>query len=484
MFTYRAPETGPSGPSPGGDGRRGRCHNAGQAPGRAPSTRRIVPAVCDGGADDAHRGGPRSAADSAGPAGEHRAGAPPLTPPPLPRRPLPPRPPTGSARSPRPPRGRPVAAVVEASSAPPTGPQAPAAPPALPSRRRARPSARPRGAGRRVCGRVPAREPLAGLPDRWDARRALVRRPGSAGPGAAGRPGHPGPISGRARGVAPAGPPGPALRGERRRARPGRAPLPGPRRAGQDRPVRNPAPPRHPPGPDATRRLDALRAILDTLDPQRPTDVRDRVLLIGFTGALRRSERAALDLVDLVEDTDGLRLFLARSRTDPEATGGSRGLSYARAPAVRPGPRLVGLAPAPGSGRPPGRPRPHRPRRRSRGTRRIRAAVRRSRVRGGGSARPARRETALRPDHRTDHRPAGSRRRAARALGRPFAAPRIRHHRLRQRGQRAGLHVARPVAIGGAMRGYIEEGSVWTDNPTTRLGLGQTHICVHICNAC
>lgn len=54
----------------------------------------------------------------------------------------------------------------------------------------------------------------------------------------------------------------------------------------------------------------------------RLIDHRDRsLLLLGFAAAFRRSELAAL-LVDEVADTpDGLRLAVARSKTDQEAEG-------------------------------------------------------------------------------------------------------------------------------------------------------------------
>jgi site-specific recombinase XerD len=47
-------------------------------------------------------------------------------------------------------------------------------------------------------------------------------------------------------------------------------------------------------------------------------DVRDRALiLIGFAGALRRSELVALDIEDVAEDTDGLVLTIRRSKDRP-----------------------------------------------------------------------------------------------------------------------------------------------------------------------
>lgn len=49
---------------------------------------------------------------------------------------------------------------------------------------------------------------------------------------------------------------------------------------------------------------------------------RDRALLsLGFAAALRRSELVALDVADLVDDREGLRLRIRRSKTDQEGAG-------------------------------------------------------------------------------------------------------------------------------------------------------------------
>jgi integrase len=57
-----------------------------------------------------------------------------------------------------------------------------------------------------------------------------------------------------------------------------------------------------------------------------PTDkligIRDRALLaLGFAGAFRRSELVALDMADLIEVPDGLRIVIRRSKTDQEGAG-------------------------------------------------------------------------------------------------------------------------------------------------------------------
>jgi integrase len=50
--------------------------------------------------------------------------------------------------------------------------------------------------------------------------------------------------------------------------------------------------------------------------------IRDKaILLLGFSGAFRRSELVALDVADLVECDDGYRVTIRRSKTDQEGQG-------------------------------------------------------------------------------------------------------------------------------------------------------------------
>jgi site-specific recombinase XerD len=54
----------------------------------------------------------------------------------------------------------------------------------------------------------------------------------------------------------------------------------------------------------------------------RLVDLRDRaLLLLGFAGAFRRSELVALDVGDIEEAKEGLRITIRRGKTDQEATG-------------------------------------------------------------------------------------------------------------------------------------------------------------------
>jgi integrase len=66
---------------------------------------------------------------------------------------------------------------------------------------------------------------------------------------------------------------------------------------------------------------EAIRAMLEEM----PTDIRglrDRaLLLLGFAGALRRSELVALDVADLEEGPEGMHVHIRRSKTDQEGAG-------------------------------------------------------------------------------------------------------------------------------------------------------------------
>ena len=60
-------------------------------------------------------------------------------------------------------------------------------------------------------------------------------------------------------------------------------------------------------------------------------DMRDKaLLLIGFAGALRRSELVALNVEDIQENRDGLTVTITRSKTDQEGQGQKIGIPFAR----------------------------------------------------------------------------------------------------------------------------------------------------------
>ena len=69
-----------------------------------------------------------------------------------------------------------------------------------------------------------------------------------------------------------------------------------------------------------------LSRIPDTLAGKR-----DRALLaLGFSGAFRRSELVGLDVTDLADDRDGLRVTIRRSKTDQEGQGQTIAVPHGR----------------------------------------------------------------------------------------------------------------------------------------------------------
>ena len=60
-------------------------------------------------------------------------------------------------------------------------------------------------------------------------------------------------------------------------------------------------------------------------------DTRDRaLLLVGFSGAFRRSELVALNVDDIQEVREGLTITIQRSKTDQEGSGRKIGIPFAR----------------------------------------------------------------------------------------------------------------------------------------------------------
>ncbi len=67
---------------------------------------------------------------------------------------------------------------------------------------------------------------------------------------------------------------------------------------------------------------DTVLAMVPPLRHDRVVDLRDRaLLLVGFAGALRRSELVALNVEDLEEEPEGLRISIRHAKTDQEARG-------------------------------------------------------------------------------------------------------------------------------------------------------------------
>ena len=90
----------------------------------------------------------------------------------------------------------------------------------------------------------------------------------------------------------------------------------------------------HGTGQTAKRALftDDLRAMVERL-PRGLIGIRDRaLLLVGFAGAFRRSELAALRVEDVQETKEGLLIRIGRSKTDQEAQGREAAIPYGSTP--------------------------------------------------------------------------------------------------------------------------------------------------------
>ena len=87
--------------------------------------------------------------------------------------------------------------------------------------------------------------------------------------------------------------------------------------------------------PDVIAMVEALPTVELTDGSRQLTTAakRDRaLLLVGFSGALRRSELAALTVADLGFGADGMRVRLRRSKADQEGEGATLGLHYGDRP--------------------------------------------------------------------------------------------------------------------------------------------------------
>jgi len=79
--------------------------------------------------------------------------------------------------------------------------------------------------------------------------------------------------------------------------------------------------------------IDDLRAIIRLMDPDKPSHIRDKaILLLGFTTAMRRSELAALTVDELESHAKGLLVLKRRSKTDQEAEGKHIEVGYGKYP--------------------------------------------------------------------------------------------------------------------------------------------------------
>lgn len=79
---------------------------------------------------------------------------------------------------------------------------------------------------------------------------------------------------------------------------------------------------KRPPAQKAAAIDQDVRRLADAVEPQTRQGLRDRALvLLGFAGALRRSELVALDVEHLEPRPEGLVLLIASSKTDQEGQG-------------------------------------------------------------------------------------------------------------------------------------------------------------------
>jgi len=86
------------------------------------------------------------------------------------------------------------------------------------------------------------------------------------------------------------------------------------------------------PAQKAPTLTEDIRAMVDTTDVGI-IGIRDSALvLLGFSGAFRRSELVALDVADCAFGKDGLTVKLRRSKTDQDGLGRKIGIPYGTNP--------------------------------------------------------------------------------------------------------------------------------------------------------
>jgi hypothetical protein len=89
---------------------------------------------------------------------------------------------------------------------------------------------------------------------------------------------------------------------------------------------------------------DPLLEVIDRIDTTTTVGLRDRaLLLLGFAVGLRRSELVALAIEDLSPSPDGVRIRIARSKTDQQGRGQGAPSRLRRGAAAVPGPRSARL---------------------------------------------------------------------------------------------------------------------------------------------
>ena len=190
-----------------------------------------------------------------------------------------------------------------------------------------------------------------------------------------------------------------------------------------------------------------IAAMVEPLGDRR-IDVRDRALLLmGFAGAFRRSELVALDVEDITDTDDGLRIAVHRSKADQEGEGAAVGLPYGSNPATCP-------------------------------VRAWRAWLEVSGITEGAAFRAVTRHDKLAPAALSTDAVAIIVKERAKAAG--FDRTTFAGHSLRAgfatEAFRQGVPELSVMRHGrwkssASMRGYIREGTLWSDNAAAKLGL-------------
>lgn len=93
-------------------------------------------------------------------------------------------------------------------------------------------------------------------------------------------------------------------------------------------------------GSEQTAKTALAPELLRKLVAKLPDNLRGRrdraLLLVGFAGALRRSELVALEVRDVAFESEGVVLTIRRSKTDPTAEGQLVGIPYGEEPQTCP----------------------------------------------------------------------------------------------------------------------------------------------------
>ena len=83
--------------------------------------------------------------------------------------------------------------------------------------------------------------------------------------------------------------------------------------------------------------IDHIRCMVDHLPKDKLLSARDRaLLLIGFSGAMRRSELVGLNVEDVEDTEDGLVVTIRRSKTDQYGSGRKIGIPFGSTPLTCP----------------------------------------------------------------------------------------------------------------------------------------------------